>query len=71
MTTPPMASPTKPVGPLKVDVLQLMFFLLGAPHIYGALRSNQTQKLGGSLPSYFYLVPLAAIVAGGVEFWLM
>jgi hypothetical protein len=71
MTTQRTASPTESPTPLKVDVLQLMFFLLGAPHIYGALRANDKTQRGFTFPAYSYLIPLAAVIAGGVEFWLL
>ena len=71
MTTQPMASPSESASPLKVDVLQLMFFLLGAPHIYGALKANSKPERAFTFPAYSYLLPLAAVIAGGVEFWLL
>jgi hypothetical protein len=71
MTTQHMASQSASTSPLKVDAIQLIFFLLGAPHIYGALRSNAIQRKEGSIPTYSYLLPLAAVIAGGVELWLL
>lgn len=71
MTTQNMASPANPNAPLKVDALQLIFFLFGAPHIYGALRSGSNQRRKFVLPAYLYLVPLAAAIAGGIEFLMM
>ncbi len=71
MTIHNMASPANPNTPQKVDALQLIFFLFGAPHIYGALRSGSTQRRNFGLPAYLYLLPLAAIVAGGIEFCIM
>lgn len=70
MTFETVASPNKTVSPFKVDALKLVFFLLGGPHIYGALRSDSTQNKKFSMPAYSYLLPLAAIIAGGVELWL-
>ena len=71
MTTHNMASPDDTNNPLKVDALQLIFFLFGAPRIYGALRTGPTQRRKFGVPGYLYLVPLAAAIAGGVEFWMM
>jgi hypothetical protein len=71
MTTQRMASPNESPSPLKVDVLQLFLFLLGAPNIQGAFRAAGRPQRKFAFPAYSYLVPLAAVIAGGVEFWLM
>ena len=65
-----VATQNRMASPLKVDALQLVFFLLGATHIYGALRAGSAQRKKSTMPAYSYLLPLAAVIAGGVELLL-
>jgi hypothetical protein len=68
MNSRPASSSVRTNTPVKVDVLQLLFFLFGAPHSYGALKSDSNQNRGAALSGYSYLVLLAAAIAGGLEF---
>ncbi|WOD40484.1 hypothetical protein [Nodosilinea sp. E11] len=57
----------------KVDILQLFFFLLGAPHIYGALRSAADRRRQQRLPvlQYVSVGLLALAIASAAEMWLL
>ncbi|MBW4481982.1 MAG: hypothetical protein KME14_05530 [Tildeniella torsiva UHER 1998/13D] len=56
----------------KVDILHLFFFLIGAPHIYGALRSTERQRQARPpLLQYLAVGMLAMAIASAAEMWLM
>jgi|GEM_PF-1503270 len=71
MTPQRMASPNASPSPLRVDFLQLFLFLLGVSNIHSGFRAVNRPQRKFAFPAYFYLIPLAAVIASGVEFWLM
>lgn len=54
-------------SPTKLDILGLAFFLLGAPHIYGALRHRRRRQPKPTMPRYLSVVLLAMTIAGVIE----
>jgi hypothetical protein len=62
-----LSNPIESASPAKLDILGLAFFLLGAPHIYGALRQRQRRQSKPTMPRYLSLVLLAMTIAGVVE----
>ncbi|HSM80093.1 MAG TPA: hypothetical protein VLS96_00325 [Nodosilinea sp.] len=56
----------------KVDILQLFFFLLGAPHISGALRAAERRRQQRPpLLQYLSVGLLAMAIASAAEMWLL
>ncbi|MGB3202734.1 MAG: hypothetical protein WBA99_17645 [Nodosilinea sp.] len=56
----------------KVDILQLLFFLLGAPHISGALRSAERRRQHKApVMQYVSVALLAMAIASAAEMLLM
>jgi hypothetical protein len=56
----------------KVDFLQLFFFLLGAPHIYGALRAaNRRRQERTPVLQYLAVGMLAMAIASAAEIILL
>ncbi|MBE9139108.1 hypothetical protein IQ254_18230 [Nodosilinea sp. LEGE 07088] len=56
----------------KLDILHLFFFLLGAPHIYGALRSAERQRQQRApVLQYLSVAMLAMAIASAAEMWLL
>ncbi|PSN14539.1 hypothetical protein C7293_11275 [filamentous cyanobacterium CCT1] len=56
----------------KVDILQLLFFLLGAPHIAGALRSAQRRRQHKTpVMQYVSVALLAMAIASAAEMFLL
>ena len=54
----------------KNDGLAILFLLLGAPHIYGALRSRRIRTNSAprsTINRYFKVMALAAAIAGVTE----
>ena len=53
----------------KKDGLAILFLLLGAPHIYGALRSRRirTPSPRSTVSRYVKIMLLAAAIAGAIE----
>jgi hypothetical protein len=59
-------------APAKVDILQLLFFLLGAPHIYGALKhAERRRQQRPPVLQYLSIAMLAMAVASAAELWLL
>jgi hypothetical protein len=66
MTPAPMAFEHQ-----KVDILRLFFFLLGAPHIYGVIRSEARRRQQRSpMLQYLSVAMLAMAIAGAAEVFL-
>jgi hypothetical protein len=57
-------------SPVRLDLLRLAFFLLGAPRIYGALRHRSFRRSKSSTPKAWSLVVLAMAIAGLLELWI-
>ncbi|MGB3308315.1 MAG: hypothetical protein WBG32_01460 [Nodosilinea sp.] len=57
----------------KVNILQLLFFLLGAPHISGVLRSAERRRQQRKMPvmQYISVALLAMAIASAAEMWLL
>lgn len=56
----------------KVDILQLLFFLLGAPHISGALRSAERRRQPKTpVMQYLSVALLAMAIASAAEMLLL
>ena len=56
----------------KVDILQLFFFLLGAPHISGALRAAERRRQQKApVMQYVSVALLAMAIASAAEMWLL
>lgn len=56
----------------KVDILQLFFFLLGAPHIAGALRSAERRRRHKTpVMQYVSVALLAMAIASAAEMFLL
>ena len=56
----------------KVDILQLFFFLLGAPHISDVLRSTERRRQQRPpVLQYVSLAMLAMAIASAAEMWLL
>jgi hypothetical protein len=66
-----MSKPWESAAPAKMDLLGLAFFVLGAPHLYGALKQRQRRQSKSSTPKYLSLILLAMAIAGLLEFGLL
>lgn len=56
----------------KVTILQLVFFLLGAPHIYGAIKiAERRRQQRPPVMQYAAVGMLAMAIASAVEMWLL
>jgi hypothetical protein len=56
----------------KVDILQLLFFLLSAPHISDVLRSAERRRQQRPpVLQYVSLAMLAMAIASAAEMWLL
>ena len=56
----------------KVDILQLFFFLLGAPHISGVMRSAERRRQPKTpVMQYVSVALLAMAIASAAEMWLL
>ena len=55
----------------KVDILQLFFFLLAAPHISNGLRSAERRQQRPPVLQYVSLAMLAMAIASAAEIWLL
>lgn len=67
MTTQPLDSPLEPVTPAKMNVLGLAFFMIGAPHIYGAMKQRRDRQAQTAAFPYWNLVCLAVALAAILE----
>jgi hypothetical protein len=54
----------------KVDILQLFFFLLAAPHIFNGLPSAERRQQRPPVLQYVSLAMLAMAIASAAEIWL-
>lgn len=56
----------------KVSILQLLFFLLGAPHIYGAIKTAERRRQQRPPVMQYVAVGMLAIaIASAVEIALL
>lgn len=56
----------------KVSMLQLFFFFLGAPHIYGAIKSAERRRQQRPpVLQYVAVSMLALAIASAAEMWLL
>ncbi len=56
----------------QVDILQLFFFFLGAPHIYGALRAEERRRQQRPpVLQYASVGLLAMAIASAAEMFLL
>ena len=67
MTTQPLNSQFDPVTPTKMNVLGLAFFMMGAPHIYGAMKQRRDRRSQTSPWPYWNLLVLAMVLAAILE----
>lgn len=67
MTTQPLNSQFDAVTPAKMNVLGLAFFMMGAPHIYGAMKQRRDRQSQAATFSYWNLVCLAVALAAILE----
>jgi hypothetical protein len=67
MTTQPLNSQFDPVTPTKMNVLGLAFFMMGAPHIYGAIKQRRDRQASTADFPYWNLVGLAIVLAAILE----
>lgn len=69
MTTPQIRTDLGQTNVTQANVLGIIFFILGAPHLYGALKRSSTRSGGMFTPArYLIMAMLAALLAGIVEF---
>ena len=61
----------QPDSPNKLNILGLLFFLMGAPHLYSVVRRWNTTPRLGHLSRYGRLVLLAGAIATILELSLM
>lgn len=54
-------------SPASVSILGIFFFLLGAPHIYGALKRRAQRRKPFTTNRYMVVAALAGAIAGAVE----
>lgn len=52
----------------EVSILGILFFLMGCPHLYGALKRRAAQPRQFNATPYAAAVLLAGAIAGVVEF---
>ncbi len=71
MTTQPIDSRFTPVSPARLNILGLAFFIMGAPHIYGALKQRRDRQDQLPLSRYLGLIGLALALAGLFELSLL
>lgn len=72
MAAQPLSFPAESYAPAKVNILQLLFFLLGAPHIYGALKTAERRRQQRPpLLQYASIAMLAMAIASAAEMWLL
>ena len=56
----------------KVNILQLFFFLLGAPHIYGAIKTAERRRQQRPpILQYVAVGMLAMAIASAAEMWFL
>ena len=67
MTTQPLSPPLDSVTPAKMNVLGLAFFMMGAPHIYGAMKQRRDRQAQTVAFPYWNLVCLAVALAAVLE----
>ncbi|MFM7530627.1 MAG: hypothetical protein ACKO63_19450 [Nodosilinea sp.] len=67
MTTQPLNSQFDAVTPAKMNALGLAFFMMGAPHIYGAMKQRRDRQSQSSAFPYWNLVCLAIALAAVLE----
>ncbi|NMF84073.1 hypothetical protein [Nodosilinea sp. P-1105] len=58
-------------SPASTSILGILFFLLGAPHIYGALKRRAQRRKPFTPPRYVMVAALASAIAGVVELSLL
>jgi hypothetical protein len=71
MTTAQMTPPAGQKSSSSVSVLGILFFLLGAPHVYGALKRRAEQPKRFSPATYAVAVLLTGAIATAVEFSIL
>ncbi len=56
----------------KLNILQLFFFLLGAPHIYGAIKTAERRRQQRPpILQYVAVGMLAMAIASAAEMWFL
>ena len=67
MTTQPFNPQLDSATPTKMNVLGLAFFMMGAPHIYGAMKQRRDRQAQTVAFPYWNLVGLAVALAAILE----
>jgi hypothetical protein len=67
MTIQPLDPQLDSVAPAKMNVLGLAFFMMGAPHIYGAMKQRRDRQSQTSTFPFWNLVCLAVTLAAILE----
>jgi|GEM_PF-1060496 len=71
MTTAQVTSPAGQKSSSSVSILGILFFLLGAPHVYGALKRRAERPKQFSPFPYAAAILLTGAIATAVEFSLL
>jgi hypothetical protein len=69
LTNPSSASLDQSASPL--SLLGIFFFLVGAPHIYGALKRREQRRQPLTSNRYVMAAALVSAIAGAVELSLL
>lgn len=67
MTTHRINTPISQSRPVSVSILGLIFFLLGAPHIYSAFKGRSVAPKAFDATPYAAVAVLAVAIATAVE----
>lgn len=71
MTIHPMPRQSDQPTPAKVSVLGILFFLLGTPHIYEALKRREQAPGTVILSPQAAVIVTAGIIAAVIEFFVL
>jgi hypothetical protein len=71
MTTPSLSSDAFPRSTSNTSLLGIFFFVLGAPHVYGALKQKSGMVSWLRATPYALVALLGGTIAGLVEVFML
>jgi hypothetical protein len=71
MTTPSLSSDTFPRSTSDTSIVGIFFFVLGAPHVYGALKHKSEMPSWLRATPYALVALLGGTLAGLVEAFML
>ncbi|MGD1904793.1 MAG: hypothetical protein ACFB0C_02230 [Leptolyngbyaceae cyanobacterium] len=67
MTTDPINTNLSQPNLGRTSILGLLFFMMGAPHLYAAIKPSSHSQASFGVPRYVLVVALAGAIASLVE----